>query len=106
MMKPLRGGLRGVDSNQLMLVRVPIYGLCDSGRGFWKRLNGEAKTAGLAASQVFPTFYFYNISEGEDPETGVLKMKTVAVMTTHVDDLLCSYRQKESTVHGPTFWEV
>ena len=77
MMKPPRGGVSGADSNQLMLVRVPIYGLCDSGRGFWKRLDGEAKTTGFVASQVFPAFYFYNISEEEDPETGVLKMKTV-----------------------------
>ena len=91
MMKLPRGGLLGVDSNQLMLVRVPIYGLCDSRRGFWKCLGGEAKTTGFVASQVFPAFYFYNISEGEDPETGVLKMKTVAVMTTHVNDLLYSY---------------
>ena len=91
MMKPQGGGLPGVDSNQLMLVRVPIYGLCDSGRGFWKRLDGEANATGFVASQVFPAFYFYNISEVEDPETGVLKMKTVAVMTPHVDDLLFSY---------------
>ena len=81
MMKPPRGGLPRVDSNQLMLVRVPIYGLCDSGRGFWKR---------LVAPQIFPAFYFYNISE-ESPETGVLKVKIVAVMTPHVDDLLYSY---------------
>ena len=65
MMKPPRG-LPGVDSNDLMLVRVPIYGLRDSGRGFWKRLDGEAKTTGFVASQGFPAFYFYNISEGED----------------------------------------
>ena len=59
MMKPPRGGLPGVDSNQLRLVRVPMYGLCDSGPGFWKRLDGEAKTTGFVAFQVFPAFYFY-----------------------------------------------
>ena len=64
-MKPPRGGLPGVDSNQSMLVSVPIYGLCDSGRGFWKRLDGEAKATGFVASQVFLAFYFYNISEEE-----------------------------------------
>jgi hypothetical protein len=37
---------RCLPANQLMLVRVPIYGLCDSGRGFWTRLDGEAKTTG------------------------------------------------------------
>ena len=90
-----------------MLVRVLIYGLCDSGRGFWKRLDGEAKTTGFVASQVFPAFYFYNISEEEDPETGVL-MKTVAVMATHVTcgrfALFVSARRK--AVDGPTFGEV
>ena len=80
-----------------MLVRVPIHGLCDSGCGFWNRLDGEAKITGIVASQVFPAFDFYNISEAEDPETGVLKMKTAAVMTTHVDHLLYSCLPDSST---------
>jgi hypothetical protein len=29
-----RGGLPGVDPEALFVIRVPIYGLTDSGRGF------------------------------------------------------------------------
>ena len=65
--------------------------MCDSGRGFWKSFDGEAEATGFIASEVFPAIYLYNIAEEEDPETGALKVKAVAVMTTHVDDLLFSY---------------
>ena len=30
-------GLRGIDPEAFLLIRVPVYGLCDSGRGFWKQ---------------------------------------------------------------------
>ena len=36
-MRQPSGGLSGVDPEALLLVRVPVHGLCDSGRGFWKR---------------------------------------------------------------------
>ena len=40
----------------------------------------------------FPSVnFFYNLSEEEDPETRALKVKTVAVMSTDVDDLLYFY---------------
>ena len=35
-------------------MRVPIYGFTDSGRGFWLRLDGDAKKEGMKASQFFP----------------------------------------------------
>ena len=80
LMRQPRGGLPGVDPTALLLIRVPIYGLCDSGRGFWMRLDGEAKAAGFTPSKIYPSFYFC-LNE---------KKKTVAVLTTHVDDLLFS----------------
>ena len=39
-----------------LLVRVPVYGLCDSGRGFWKKVDGDAKEVGLLSSRIFPAF--------------------------------------------------
>ena len=69
----------------LLLIRLPVYGICDSGRGFWKRLDGDAKAVGFNASRVYPAFYYLNATA----EGG--KYKTVAVLTTHVDDLLFAY---------------
>ena len=89
-MRQPRSGLPGVDPDTMLLIRVPVYGLCDSGRGFWKRLDSESKETGFTASAVFPAFYFFkdNSSQNED-ETQ--ESEVVAVMTTHVDDLLYSY---------------
>ena len=89
-MRQPRSGLPGVDPDTMLLIRVPVYGLCDSGRGFWKRLDSESKETGFTASAVFPAFYFFknNSSQNEDE---IQESEVVAVMTTHVDDLLYSY---------------
>lgn len=80
----------------LLLVRVPVYGLCDSGRGFWKRLRRDAKSVGFHPSMVFQAFYFLKAPLNENKvegESGKEKtpQKTIAVLTTHVDDLLYSF---------------
>ena len=36
-MRQPQSGLPGVDPDAFLLIRVPVYGLCDSGRGFWKK---------------------------------------------------------------------
>lgn len=99
-MRMPRGGLPGLDDGTLLLIRLPVYGICDSRRGFWKRLHKEAKDCGFDSSRVFQAFYYLNVlernpeeikehkQEGEEERTG---MKTVAVLTTHVDDLLYAY---------------
>ena len=69
--------LRGVDPEAYLLVRVPVYGLCDSGRGFWKKVDKDAKEVGLRASRIFPAFYFHCTDGRVD-----------LVLTTHVDDFL------------------
>ena len=56
-----------------LLIRVPVYGLCDSGRGFWKKVDHDAKEVGLLSSRIFPAFYFH-IENG--------------VVDVHVDDFL------------------
>lgn len=85
-MRQPRGGLRNVDPEALLLVRVPIYELSDSGRGFWLRLDKEAKGAGSKASSIFPSLYFF-----PDPDDAG---ECVALMTTHVDDLLIARTEK------------
>ena len=34
-----QGGLPGVDPEAFLLIRVPVYVLCDTGRGFWKEVD-------------------------------------------------------------------
>ena len=37
-----------------LLVRVPVCGLRDSGRGFWVKVDKDAKEVGLNTSKMFP----------------------------------------------------
>ncbi len=78
-----RGGLPGVDSEALLLVRVPINGPSDSGRRFWLRLDKDAKEVGFKASNIFPSCYYIPDPDG----TG----DCVALVTTHADDLLIAH---------------
>ena len=76
-MRQPQGGLLGVDAEAFLLIRVPVYGLCGSGRGFWKKVDHDAKEVGLLSSRIFPAFYFHI-------ENGAVDV----VLTTHVDDFL------------------
>ena len=58
-MRQPQGGLPGVDPDAFLLIRVPVYGLCDSGRGFWKEVDHNAKEVGLLSSRIFPALYFH-----------------------------------------------
>ena len=80
-----------------MLIRLPVYGICDSGRGFWKRLDGDAKQVGFNHRESFPPFTIANAEGG--------KYKTVAVMTTHVDDLLFAYLPQKENSSSMTYLE-
>ena len=57
-----------------------MYGITDSGRGFWLRLDADARQSGL--SQFFPGLYNLPGEKGGD---------AYALMCTHVDDLLYSF---------------
>ena len=76
-MRQPQGGLPGVDPEAFLLIRVPVYGPCDSGRGFWKKVDHDATEVGLLSSRIFPAFYFHI-------KNGVVDV----VLTTHVDDFL------------------
>ena len=80
-MRQPRGGLPGIDPEVFFLVRVPIYGLTDSGRGFWLRLDGDARSSGLKQSKFYPGLDFL---PGPDKDC-------IALMATHVDDILYAH---------------
>ena len=77
LMRQPTGGLPGVDPEAILLIRVPVYGLCDSGRGFWRKVDREARDAGFEVSRIFPAFYFHRHNR-----------EVTCVLTTHVDDFL------------------
>eukprot|EP00438_Fugacium_kawagutii_P009145 Skav206186 [mRNA] locus=scaffold1844:100592:105303:- [translate_table: standard] len=83
LMRLPRGGLPGVDPEALLLIRVPVYGLSDSGRGFFLQLDEEAKKAGLTPSRIYAAFYYLMVD-------GVCE----AMLTTHVDDILFAASEK------------
>ena len=58
-MRQPQEGLPGVDPEACLLIRVPVYGLCNSGIGFWKKVNHDAKEVGLLSSRIFPAIYFH-----------------------------------------------
>ena len=80
-------GLPGVDPEAILLIRVPVYGLCDSGRGFWRKVDREARDAGFEVSRIFPAFYFHRHNR-----------EVTCVLTTHVDDFLWASKGVGGTI--------
>ena len=78
-MKQPPGGVPGVDisADTMFVARVPIYGTCDAGRGFWKKLRHDILGTGLKENAVLRALYMYQ--EGGEPK---------AMLATHVDDML------------------
>ena len=54
LMKHPSGGVPDVDisADTMFVTRVPIYGTCDAGRGFWKKLRHDIVSAGLKEDAV------------------------------------------------------
>ena len=79
LLKPPRGGLPGEGdlSDTAILARVPIYGIGDSGRMFWKRLREEFIAAGFQENKVSKALYSFQ-------KDGIVK----CMVGTHVDDIL------------------
>ena len=86
-MRQPTGGLPGVDPEAILLIRVPVYGLCDSGRGFWRKVDREARDAGFEVSRIFPAFYFHRHNR-----------EVTCVLTTHVDDFLWASKGVGGTI--------
>ena len=48
-MRQPSGGVPDVDvsADTMFVARVPIYGTCDAGRGFWKKLRHDILSTGF-----------------------------------------------------------
>ena len=81
-MRQPRGRLPDVSPTAYLLVQKPVYGLTDSGRGFWLQVSTDAAARGFTSSRIVPAFY-YHVADG----------RVDAVMTTHVDDFLYAHTE-------------
>ena len=79
LMRQPPGGVPDVDvsADTMFVARVPIYGTCDAGRGFWKKLRHDILSTGLKENAVIRALYIYQ----EDGEPKLM-------LATHVDDML------------------
>ena len=59
LMREPPGGLPDADisADTMFVARVPIYGTCDAGRGFWKKLRHDILGTGLKENVVLPALY-------------------------------------------------
>ena len=73
------GGVPDADisADTMFVARVPIYGTCDAGRGFWKKLRNDILGTGLKENAVLRALYI--CQEGGEPK---------AMVATHVNDML------------------
>ena len=78
-MKQPPGRVPDVDigADTMFVARVPIYGTCDAGRGFWKKLRHDILSTGLKENAVIRALYIYQ--EDGEPKS---------MLATHVDDKL------------------
>ena len=67
----------GISADTMFVARVPIYGTCDAGRGFWKKLRHDILSNGLKENAVIRALYIYQ--EDGEPKS---------MLATHVDDML------------------
>ena len=73
-----KGGLPGMEPDEHMLARAPIYGSVDGGRRFWKKLRRTVKRKGLRENRICRALYSYTDKDG------VVQM----LLASHIDDLL------------------
>ena len=61
----------------MFVARVPLFGTCDAGRGFWQKLRHDILSTGLNENAVIRVLYIYQ--EDGEPKS---------MLATHVDDML------------------
>ena len=66
-----------ISADTMFVARVPTYGTCDAGRGFWKKLRHDILSTGLKENAVIRALYIYQ--EDGEPKS---------MLATHVDDML------------------
>ena len=61
LMRQPPGGVPDVDisADTMFVAHVPIYGTCDAGRGFWKKLRHDILSTGLKENAVIRALYIY-----------------------------------------------
>ena len=64
-------------SDTMFVSRVPIFGTCDAGRGFWKNQRHDIPSTGLKENAVIRALYIYQ--EDGEPKS---------MLATHVYDML------------------
>ena len=75
-----RSGLPGLEPDDRLFKRVPVYGTQDAGRGFWKKFRHTLIAGGVRENRVFSAVYTLTVD-------GQLR----GIVATHVDDLLCAF---------------
>ena len=79
LMRQPPGGVPDIDisADTMFVARVPIYGTCDAGRGFWLFLRRDILSSGLKENAVIRALYIFQ--EDGEPKS---------MLATHVDDML------------------
>ena len=71
----------GIAGGEMLASRVPVFGTKDGGRGWWLRMKNTCRQFKFTLNQILPTLFTPRNEES----------KIIAVMSSHVDDLLCCY---------------
>ena len=75
-----RSGLPGLNPDERLLARVPVYGTQEAGRGFWKKFRRTLIAGVVRENRVLPAVYTLTVD-------GQLR----GIVATHVDDLLYAF---------------
>ena len=75
-----RSGLPGLEPDDRLLARVPVYGTQDAGRGFWKKFRRTLIAGGVRENSVLPAVYTLTVDD-----------QLRGIVATHVDDLLYAF---------------
>ena len=84
-MRQPNGGVPDVDvsADTMFVARVPIYGTCDAGRGFWKKLRHNILSTGLKENAVIRALYVYQ----ENGELLIVLLRYHVVLWAHSESL-------------------
>ena len=76
LMKQPPGGVPDVDisADTMFVARVPIYGTCDAGRGFWKKLRHDILSTGLKENAVIRALHKTKKTENSNPCLRLMSM--------------------------------
>ena len=90
------GGVPDVDisADTMFVARVPIYGTCDAGRGFWKKLRHDILSSGLKENAAIRALYITKKMENPNPYLRLMSMTC------------CGPRNLDTRIEYNNFWTV